>query len=394
MKLPFSRKTRSTLWYWVCLRMSLLALGVVFSITFGMWLRFAIWDYTTTQQIPASVRPELEELRADPNYNQARLWELFQRYYDVGDFLPGMANRDWWWLALFVMVSIPVVILGGLLASRPLSQQFSDVARAARKVAQGDFSVRAPSVPGAPAELRKLAKDFNRMTAKLEQYEREVRVSSAVLAHELRTPLNAAMGRVQGMLDEVFPSDPQQLMLVKGQLDQLNRLVGDLHLLSLARAGQLAMEKCRFSVNELISERLEWAAPQIVAAGVVVQVNAVREFTLMADRDRIGQALSILIDNLLRYAAQGRHCEVTASQFDGAFFLVVADRGPGVEEDQLSRMFDRFWRAESSRARPWGGTGLGLSIASAICEAHGGNISASNRDGGGLAIQISIPALN
>jgi signal transduction histidine kinase len=61
--------------------------------------------------------------------------------------------------------------------------------------------VRAPSVPGAPAELRKLAKDFNRMTAKLEQYEREVRVSSAVLAHELRTPLNAAMGRVQGMLD-------------------------------------------------------------------------------------------------------------------------------------------------------------------------------------------------
>jgi signal transduction histidine kinase len=154
------------------------------------------------------------------------------------------------------------------------------------------------------------------------------------------------------------------------------------------------MEKYQFSVNELISERLEWAAPQIVAAGVVVQVNAVREFTLMADRDRIGQALSILIDNLLRYAAQGRHCEVTASQFDGAFFLVVADRGPGVKEDQLSRMFDRFWRAESSRARPWGGTGLGLSIASAICEAHGGNISASNRDGGGLAIQISIPALN
>jgi signal transduction histidine kinase len=100
------------------------------------------------------------------------------------------------------------------------------------------------------------------------------------------------------------------------------------------------MEKCRFSVNELISERLEWAAPQIVAAGVVVQVNAVREFTLMADRDRIGQALSILIDNLLRYAAQGRHCEVTASQFDGAF-LVVADEAQE-EEDQLSRMFDRL----------------------------------------------------
>ena len=108
--------------------MSALALGVILSIAFGMWLRFAIWDYNTTQQIPASVRPELEELRADPHHNEARLWELFQRYYDVRDFLPGIASRDWLWLASFVMISIPVVILGGLLASRPLSRQFSDVA--------------------------------------------------------------------------------------------------------------------------------------------------------------------------------------------------------------------------------------------------------------------------
>jgi signal transduction histidine kinase len=76
----------------------------------------------------------------------------------------------------------------------------------------------------------------------------------------------------------------------------------------------------------------------------------------MADRDRIGQALSILIDNLLRYAAQGRHCEVTASQFDGA--LVVADRGPGVRRTAITHVRP-FRRAESSRARPWGGTGLG-----------------------------------
>jgi len=309
--------------------MSALALGVIFSIAFGMWLRFAIWDYSTTQQIPATIRPELEELRADPHHNEARLWELFQRYYDVRDFLPGIASRDWLWLASFIMISIPVVILGGVLASRSLSRQFSDVARAARRVAQGDFSVRAPSVPGAPAEIIKLAKDFNRMTAKLEQYEREIRVSSAVLAHELRTPLNAAAGRVQGMLDEVFPSDPQQLMLVKGQLDQLNRLVGDLHLLSLARAGQLAMEKSLFSVSSLVSERLEWASPQLAVANVITQVDVGPELMLLADRDRLGQVLSILIDNLIRYAAQGQCLEIKVSQCESALHLIVADRGLG-----------------------------------------------------------------
>jgi signal transduction histidine kinase len=111
-----------------------------------------------------------------------------------------MANRDWWWLALFVMVSIPVVILGGPIGFSAIVSTIFRCCPCCPESCTGDFSVRAPSVPGAPAELRKLAKDFNRMTAKLEQYEREVRVSSGV-AHELRTPLNAAMGRVQGMLD-------------------------------------------------------------------------------------------------------------------------------------------------------------------------------------------------
>lgn len=369
-------------------------MGIVVGIAICMWVGTAIWDFNIMQHIPASVRPELEELRADPHLNRARLWELLQQYYEVKDFLPGITAGDWLLLFALVLGSFPFVILGGLLASRPLSLQFSDVAQAARKVAQGDFSARAPIVQGAPADLMNLAEDFNGMTLKLEQYEREIRVSSAVLAHELRTPLNAAMGRIQGMLDEVFPSDPQQLLLVKSQLDQLNRLVDDLHLLSLARAGQLAIEKSRFSLLDLLLERLEWAGPQLTAAGISPQVRVPHDLTLVADRDRLGQALSILIDNLLRYAGQGGCLEVTATDCGNSIQLEIADRGPGVEEEQLPRMFDRFWRAETSRARPWGGTGLGLSIAAAICDAHGGSISAVNREGGGMAIGMSFPLSN
>ncbi|MFP3276342.1 MAG: ATP-binding protein [Paraburkholderia sp.] len=377
--------------YWVGLRMSALAVGAVVSIAMCMWLRFAIWDFYTMHQIPASARPELEALRAAPELNQARLWELFQRYYNVRDFLPGVASRDWLLLAALVIGSVPLVVLGGLLASRPLSQQLSNVAQAAHKVTQGDFSARAPVVPGAPEDLKSLADDFNGMTAKLEQYEREVRDSSAVLAHELRTPLNAAMGRVQGMLDEVFPSDPDQLLMVKRQLDQLNRLVGDLHLLSLARAGQLAMEESCFNLNDLVSERLAWSGPQLNAAGISPQVRNPHDLTLTADRDRIGQVLSILIENLLRYAATGRSLEITATVAEKRLLLEISDRGPGVGQEELLRMFDRFWRAEHSRARPWGGNGLGLSIASAICDAHHGTVHAVNREGGGLAVRILLP---
>jgi signal transduction histidine kinase len=391
MKRPLLRKSPTSLWYWVGLRMSALAVGAVISIALCMWLRFAIWDFYTMHQIPAAARPELEALRAAPDLNQARLWELFQRYYDVKDFLPGLASRDWLLLAALVIASIPVVVLGGLFASRPLSQQFSNVAQAARKVAQGDFSARAPVVRGAPAELMSLAKDFSGMTAKLEQYEREVRDSSAVLAHELRTPLNAAMGRVQGMLDDVFPSDAEQLLMVKRQLDQLNRLVGDLHLLSLARAGQLAMEESRFILNDLVEERLAWSGPQLDAAGISQRVQVPHDLTITADRDRLGQVLSILIEDLLRYAAEGGSIDVGASVSERRLMVEVADRGPGVEQEGLVRMFNRFWRPEGSLARPRGGNGLGLSIASAICDAHGGSICAVNREGGGLAVRILLP---
>ncbi|HEX7895001.1 MAG TPA: ATP-binding protein [Terriglobales bacterium] len=371
--------------------MSALAVGAVISIALCMWMRFAIWDFYTMHQIPLLARHELETLRAAPDYNQARLWELFERYYNVRDLLPGVASRDWLLLAALVVASVPVVVLCGLFASRPLSQQFSIVAQAARKVAQGDFSARALAVPHAPDELVSLAEDFNGMTVKLEQYEREVRDSSAILAHELRTPLNAAIGRVQGMLDEVFPSNPEQLYMVKRQLDQLNRLVGDIHLLSLARAGQLAMEENRFALNDLIMERLAWSGPQLDAADISPQVRVPHDLFVMADRDRLGQVLSILIENMLRYAASGGSLEVVATLSESHLVLEVADRGPGVKEEQLFRMFDRFWRAEHSRARPWGGNGLGLSIASAICNAHGGSIGATNREGGGLAVRILLP---
>ena len=80
MRRSFLHKSPTLLWYWVGLRMSVLAIGAVVSIAFCMWLRFAIWDFRTMHQIPISARPELQALRADPDLNQARLWELFHRY--------------------------------------------------------------------------------------------------------------------------------------------------------------------------------------------------------------------------------------------------------------------------------------------------------------------------
>ncbi|NWB99645.1 two-component sensor histidine kinase [Pseudomonas gingeri] len=377
------------------MRMSLLAIGAVVAIALVMWLHFLITDWSTLHRMPLDARLEFESLRAQPHLNEARLWQLSAQYYNVEDILPGIANKDWFLLASLAIGAIPIIIVCGFIFSRQLSSQFSAIAKAARQVArqvaQGDFITRLPPNEKAPQELQRLVNDFNSMTTQLGCYEREVRESSAVIAHELRTPLNAAIGRVQGMIDDVFPHDINQLEMVNRQLGQLNKLVDDLHILSLARAGQLVLDKAEFSLHKLVLERFAWFSASLKNAGIEPVVDIPMHLNIQADRNRMGQVVNILIDNVLRYAAQGRALSISATVEEGYVVIAFADRGPGFEKEDLERVFDRFWRAERSRARYSGGSGLGLSIAHAICFEHSAGISAQNRAGGGANIRVSIP---
>ena len=382
---------RSPLWRWVSVRIITLTIGTAIAVAFCMWLRFAIWNAIVTRDMPAQDRIELEHLVKDPHRDKHRFRQLIDRYYGVEYGYPEIENKDWEVLGILVIGTMPVIVLLGVWMSRPVVRQFSYVVRAAKEVARGNFSFRVQLVARAPEEFQELATDFNEMITKLERYEREIRDSSAILAHELRTPLNAAMGRLQGMIDGVFPSNPAQLQMVLLRLELLNRLVSDLHFLSLARAGQLQIVKESFQLNELIDERLSWVDAKIITHGMQVRKQVDPNLMVNADRSRLGQVFSILIDNVLRYAADGGHLDVSAFAAKGALTIEFSDRGSGIDPKNLSRMFDRFWRAEDSRGLHSGGSGLGLSIASAICVAHGGSIGALNRNGGGATIHITLP---
>lgn len=381
----------SPLWLWVGLRMTALAIATVITIALGMWAYFQILDAWAIKKLPPTIHEELLRLRQNPHEDEKRLWEIYSQVYKPEWLVPGLDNPDWLMLLAITISAIPIIVVVGFSISRPLSQQFSLVAKAAKKVSHGNFATRVEKIPDAPGELSDLAKDFNDMTSKLQQYEREVRESSAIMAHELRTPLNAAMGRIQGMLDEVFPLDSRQLELILRQLKQINLLVGDLHLISLARAGQMILEETLFSLTDLINERLEWSEQNLEKFGIETQITSTSESLIYADRDRLGQLISILIDNVIRYAAAGKTLEVTVAEKGASMEVCVSDRGPGVQEEDLRHMLDRFWRADSSRARHSGGSGLGLAIAAAICQAHAGAMECRLRPSGGLTVVVRLP---
>ncbi|MEZ2417863.1 sensor histidine kinase [Luteibacter sp. RCC_6_2] len=383
-----------SLWRWVAVRMSLLAVGVVLLIALLMWLRFALAAYAIERRIPPETLAKIAQLSKAPEENDQALWGYLREYYKVQDLVPGLLGTDWLIFYGLVLASIPLIIALGFVASRPLSRQFSIVAATARRVTGGDFSARAELVPGAPLELNRLAEDFNAMCEKLSRYEREVLESSAILAHELRTPLNAAMGRVQGILDGVFAPEATQLTLIYRQLAQLNRLISDLHFLSMARAGELHLVQEPFDVAELMAERLTWSSLALEEAGMSATLDAAPAVMWRGDRDRIGQVVSILIENALRYAAAGKELMLRLRADEDALTIDVRDRGPGIAPDDLPRVFDRFWRAEHSRGRHSGGSGLGLAIANVIVEAHGGTMAIHNREGGGLTVSMTLPPAN
>lgn len=304
---------------------------------------------------------------------------------------PSIASSDWITVGILVLVTIPFIAYFGLRHARPLSTQFSQLTSAAEQVSGGHFGAQAGLTPAAPAELAQFAQNFNAMTRQLARYEKELRASHAAMAHELRSPLTAAMVRLQALLDGVFSPEQRHLALIMGQLSCLRRLIDELHLLSLADAGQLSLEKVRCCPSDILRERLLWIKPQLEETRIRAVSHMAEKEMLNADPFRLGQVFTILLENALRYAGEGTTLFLSTRSTDGHYEIIVQDSGPGVPQAFLPVMFERFARGDVSRARHSGGSGLGLSIAQAICHAHGGTIEATLPAEGGLRMRIVLP---
>jgi len=380
-----------SLWRWICIRVLTLAIGSVVLIALCMWLRFVVQNLWILHHMPQALREEFAQLRQQPSLNMARFHQIIDERWGPGFSDPSIASSDWITVGVLVVIVIPFIVILGLRAARPLSAQVTQLATAAGAVARGEFSTRAEQVQKAPSELIQLTENFNAMTGQLERYDRELRASHVAMAHELRSPLTAAIGRLQGMIDGVFKPEPEQLNMVMKQLQHLNRLTDELHLLSLADAGQLSLSKSAIDLTELLQERAIWLKPQTELTGMKIDITTLRPCPYVGDPFRLAQVFTILMENALRYAAEGKRLTIEVRTLLGGQEIVFHDFGPGVPEEFLSDMFERFTRADSSRARHSGGSGLGLSIARAICVAHGGTLRATLPENGGLKLTICLP---
>lgn len=213
-------------------------------------------------------------------------------------------------------------------------------------------------------------------------------------SHELRTPITILATHLDAMQDGVIAPTPANLAVLSDTVKDMERLVSDLHLLARADAGAQALQCEAVDLAELCADVAAGFAPRL--ASHPLRYSLVDQLApgclVQGDRQRLGQVLSNLIGNALRYTDAGGQLRLVLASAGPDIVIRVEDSAPGVPDAALARLFDRFYRVDESRSRASGGSGLGLAICEAIVAGHGGRMQASHSPLGGLRIDILLPA--
>jgi len=295
------------------------------------------------------------------------------------------------WIGAALAVGLGLIV--GVILSRSLTAPLQRLAAAARAVAGGNLDQQV-KVEGSD-EMAEVGQSFNEMTSALRKAEVLRQNLVADVAHELRTPLSVLQGNLRAILDDVYDLDKAEISHLYDETRLLSRLVDDLRELALADAGQLNLNLRPADVAQIICSTTD----NLALAAEAGQVNLTASIpdslpAVQADPDRVAQVLRNLLVNALRHTPSGGSVTVTASAREGMVEIAVADTGEGIAAEDLPHVFERFWRADPSRARDdrlAGGTGLGLSVAQSLVEAQGGRIRAESTPGEGTVFRFTLP---
>lgn len=283
-----------------------------------------------------------------------------------------------------------------LVMSYALSRWVADPLQQVVTVTSNMPDVEAPPVPlRGPREVQNLVQAFNAMLARLQATQRSQRAFVANVSHELKTPLTSIQGFAQALLDDTAgtPEARQQAaQIIYDESARMYRMVLDLLDLARLDSGMMQMKREALDVPTLLRSVVEKFAPQARAAGVEVVLQVEDLPPCPGDGDRLGQVFSNLLDNALKFTPANGRVSIIAQKTPDGVEIQFTDNGPGIAEEQVEHIFDRFYQADPARARDGRhGAGLGLSIAREIVHAHGGKIKVRSAPGQGSTFIVTLP---
>ena len=312
--------------------------------------------------------------------------------FSAPDDIPaGFADQTSESLLQLLLLGAILAIVFGMMVSRRLAAPLIHLVEGTQAIARRDLSFRVAEQGS--TEMREVSNSFNRMAAALEDSETLRRNMLNDIAHELRTPLTVLEGNLRAILDDVYPLEKAEIARLYDQTRHLHRLVDDLRLLAQAEARQLPLQRSLSDLRVQLEEAAELFAPLAEEESVDLDTSLPASSVIAAfDRMRFAQTLQNLLTNALQHTPAGGVITLSLRAEEETAAISVADSGEGIASEDISRVFDRFYRVDKNRTRDSGGVGLGLAIAKALVEAHDGKIDVSSAGvGHGSTFTIRLP---
>lgn len=285
-------------------------------------------------------------------------------------------------------LAIVVAVIVAVFVARRVAAPITALTTAVTAVESGRRDVRV-NRPHAPGELGVLSNAFDRMAASVDREERLRRQLVADVAHEVRTPLTILRATTEGLVEGVLPADQTTLESLHEEVLRLTQLVADLETLAAVDAAGLHLDRTPIDLADAASAAVD-AMAAIASEGNLSITTTLGPAPAEADERRIHQILTNLLTNAVRYSTPGASITVETGRLpDGPSFVRVTDSGPGLSDDDIAHVFDRFYRGSAARGTE--GSGVGLAIAAELAAAHGGHLTASNAADGGASFTLTLP---
>ena len=305
------------------------------------------------------------------------------------------ALEELWWPILigFAITLVLSAVLAALVA-RTIARPIQQVAAAATAIAQGNYERRI--LAAGPTEIRELADDFNNMATQVQAARQTERDFVMNVSHELKTPLTSIQGFAQAITDgtvDNLEGVKQAARVIQTEADRLRRMaVGLLDSARLA-SGDLKMANEPMQINDVAQACMDRLALRTREGQLTVLADFDPVPVIRGDGDRLAQVITNLIDNAIKYTPAGGKITVQTHAEKGGVTLTVSDTGRGIPQEDLVRVFERFYQVDKSRANPQAlsSSGLGLAICKQLVEAHGGQLSAQSVVGIGTRMVVWLP---
>ncbi|MGR3984681.1 MAG: ATP-binding protein [Gammaproteobacteria bacterium] len=286
-----------------------------------------------------------------------------------------------------VLLPLPVIALASLLISLLITRPLGGLKSAAQRFSGGNLAARAPvKITKRNDAFGELAREFDRMSARIEKLIGGHRRLLRDVSHELRSPLSRM--QVAAALLEDKTGNAAEVKRIQTEIGRLDALIAQLLSLTRLQAGALTLTESEFDLADLLRRVARDAAYEFAGQGKRIEVHGA-PLVLRADAGNLRSAFENVIRNALRYARA--NVAVHVSRESGAAAVRISDDGPGVAAAELRGIFDAFHRPDPSRSAASGGAGIGLAIAKGVVEAHHGRIEAENAAGGGLVVSVRLP---